>query len=244
MKIALIFTGVPRLSLDRTRKVIDNFREVFPSADCYFHTWENHVDKIPEENVLSCPQPELKYHPLIEPSIHPVDNPVYYEKVKDARQKKAMGRDPGRKVGVAHLQIYGYADALSKIPEDYDVYIRARYDVDISKVVNFKRYLKRATTEGPVGFSGGSAGVSEFVRGPCFDEFREQPKLIRDERWKCFLLDVMFFHKREHFDTDEVFRQFDEKQLKPMEFGWWSIMSAPYGGDIHTGVWGGVKIIR
>ena len=241
MRIALIFTGVPRLPHSSTKKVIDSFQNIFPTADSYFHTWEHFVDKVPEENVMSCPQPEIEYHPLVDTDPSPITNPRYYEKVAEAKRKQSKGQNPAPKYGLAHLQIYGYADAFSKVPKDYDVYIKTRYDLFVSSQVEFKPYLRRATTEGPVGFSGGAPGRSQFVRGPCFDELREQPKLEMDDRWKDHLLDLMIFHKADHFDPADVKDQFDNKQLKAGEFGWWSVMSAPYGGDIHTGVWGGVR---
>ena len=52
MRIALIFTGVPRLPIGSTEKVIKSFQDVFPTADSYFHTWEHLVDKVPAENVI------------------------------------------------------------------------------------------------------------------------------------------------------------------------------------------------
>jgi hypothetical protein len=241
MRIALIFTGVPRLPIGSTEKVIKSFQDVFPTADSYFHTWEHLVDKVPAENVMSCPQPEIEYHPLVDTDPSPITNPRYFEKVAEAKRKHAKGLNPAPKYGMAHMQICGYADAVSKVPKDYDVYIKTRYDLFVSKVVDFKPYLKRAITEGPVGFSGGAPGRSQFVRGPCFDEFREQPKLQMDDRWKDHMLDLMIFHRGDHFDSNDVKTQFDNHQLKPGEFGWWSVMSAPYGGDIHTGVWGGVR---
>ena len=58
------------------------------------------------------------------------------------------------------------------------------------------------------------------------------------------LSDTIVMHKEEHFDPKLVMQLHREKQLLSSEWGWWQVMSKPFGGDNHTCIYGGCHIIR
>ena len=141
-------------------------------------------------------------------------------------------------------QILAYADLLSKVPDDFDVLIRTRWDVLVSGKANFRPYIEKAYEEGPVGF------MSRPKRGHIVDQLIELPKedtqqvlKFKLDDWYGYLPDNMIMHRREHFDSDLVKKLHKEKNLAPAEFGWYQVMSEPYG-DIHTSVHGGAMLVR
>ncbi len=56
--------------------------------------------------------------------------------------------------------------------------------------------------------------------------------------------DYLIMHKEEHLNTKEVYFLHENKQLLGAEFGWWQILSKPFGGNNHTSVYGGVILVR
>jgi hypothetical protein len=250
MNTALIIMGIPRLSKEKTEQLLIKYSRVFPDADVWYHTWDNKVhllpDNLDETFILSCPEPEITYHPLVDtPTL-----PNVSERYTNKKSSEVGKENPAPKTRQGHLQILGYADAVESIPP-YDLYIRARCDVEISTEANFKPFLEKAL-EGPVGFSPYQPGI--LSHNLCLPE-KQKMKIAwgdtplgqaRDyhdwHKWHCWLCDQLIFHKREHFDPQHVWRLHEEKKLHPIEAGWWQVMSEPYGGDIHSCVWNGIAI--
>ena len=92
--------------------------------------------------------------------------------------------------------------------------------------------------------------MSRPKRGHTVDQLIELPKedtqqvlKFKLDDWYGYLPDNMIMHRREHFDSDLVKTLHKEKNLAPAEFGWYQVMSEPYG-DIHTSVHGGVMLVR
>ena len=246
MKTALIVTGIPRLDKKWTEKLLEKYYQVFPNADVWYHTWDNTVhllpDSIDKTSILSCPEPEITYHSLIDTPMLPNVSERYRNKVLGEEGKN----NPAPKTRQGHLQILGYANAIDSIPS-YDLYIRARYDVEISTKANFKPFLEKAL-EGPVGFSPHDRNVlSHNLHLPKTQKTKidwPNEDLNDWNKWHCWLCDNMIFHTKEYFDTQRVWNLHKEKKLHPIEAGWWQVMSEPYGGDVHSCVWNGIIIRR
>lgn len=252
MKIACIFTGVPRLSSKRTKAIVEKYKIAFPGADFYYHTWDKYKTAIHSDyrkNLFTCPEPELTYHPLIDTPISPNTSLRFLTKRNDALKKKETRKIPAPKTKFGNLQILGYADAYQKVPKKYDVYIRCRWDTEISPKLNFLKYVKEAKEYGPRGFA--YHGYTKRI----IHELIEIPDQHIEEnihnhpwhcwgKWHCWLVDQMIFHNQRHFNPDYVFELHERKALHPIEAGWWQVLSEPHGGDIHRCIWNGVHIKR
>jgi hypothetical protein len=237
MKTAIVVTGQYRPHVKDAKQLIEQMEAVF-KTHIFFHTWNDGVVKVPIEyhnRLVYCKEPEVDYHPISDIEWigkhgkwdHYLKNKLIYDKTQ--HQNK---------------QILAYADLLSKVPDDFDVLIRTRWDVLVSGKVNFRPYIEKAYEEGPVGF------MSRPKRGHTVDQLIELPKedtqqvlKFKLDDWYGYLPDNMIMHRREHFDSDLVKRLHKEKNLAPAEFGWYQVMSEPYG-DIHTSVHGGAVIVR
>ena len=239
MKTAILVTGQYRPYVKDANLLMKKMQSVF-KTDMYFHTWNQHVPTTPIEyhNRLSyCKEPELDYHP--------VNDVAYVAKHGkfDNYQKKRLLND---KMQHASKQILGYADLLSKIPDDFDILIRTRWDILVSKEVNFKPYLEKAYEQGPVGFmTRGSRrhNIDELIELPTDGQRARADIPFEFDDWYGHLPDNLIMHRREHFDIERVKKLHKEKNLVPAEWGWYQIMSEPYG-DIHTSVHGGAVIVR
>ena len=239
MKIAIGISGLYRSNLYfNSINSIQKIQEKF-DADLYTHTWQGLEDTIPnifkkEGFFFTSEEPQLKYHPLFDPEITSNPKHLYYINNKIQKEKQKF----------SNKQIIGYANLFDKIPKNYDIYIRTRWDVMINPNFNFQRFYSFLEA-GPVGFM-----TREF--GPNYYSFKKnEGKIIEKEKsskkyndWHDSLADSLIMHKAEQFDTGNVYNLHLQKQLLGSEFGWWQVMSKPFGGNEHTCIYGGVVLVR
>lgn len=226
----------------------------FATLDFFYHTWDDKRWTVPlqhHDRLYSCPEPELDYHPIADN-----DNiTCKHGKLIDYKRNILFQEYSILKQKTAHAskQILGYADLISKVPQDYDMYIRARWDTGVSTLVDFTPWTKVALEDGPVGF------MTRPNRGHSLDDFRLLSKDvtssihdgIRHNRifptyddWYHYMPDILVFHAPGAFDPGKAKLLHEEKKLLPAEWGWWQVMSEPYGGSIHNSVHGGAYIAR
>lgn len=125
---------------------------------------------------------------------------------------------------------------MDRIPDDYDLIMRTRWETMVSKKFNYNRYKQIAIDKGPIGF------MIRPNRNQSIDGDLEVSKDKSDD-WFQFLPDALIFHKKEQFNTKLVRELHVQKNLLPAEWGWHQILSKPYG-DIHTSVHGGAHVAR
>lgn len=200
--------------------------DVFKPTDVFFHTWTGCRSTNPYDT-LHCPEPVLDYHPVDDVKVVCDHGKFSIYKDKKITHDKTANRNK---------QLLGYADLISKIPTDYDLYIRARWETLTSTNFNYKKYIDIATSKGPVGF---------MIRRDRYHSIDDDLLVSQDRNddWYQFLPDALIFHKREHFNADLVHELHKERNLLPAEWGWYQIMSKPFG-DIHTSVHGGADVAR
>ena len=237
MKTALLITGQYRPHVEGAKQLIEHMEDVF-KTHTFFHTWNDDVSKVPIEyhnRLVYCKEPEVDYHPISD---------IEWTGKHGKWDKYLQQRLLYNKTQHQNKQILAYADLLSKVPDDFDVLIRTRWDVLVSGKANFRPYIEKAYEEGPVGF------MSRPKRGHIVDQLIELPKedtqqvlKFKLDDWYGYLPDNMIMHRREHFDSDLVKKLHKEKNLAPAEWGWYQVMSEPYG-DIHTSVHGGAMLVR
>ena len=241
MKIAVGISGIYRPRVGSVEKNIEQIQRKF-DADMYYHTWDEYEKDIPAEykmntgvSFFTSPEPIVKYHPIYDPA--PTNNRKHAWYIKT--------RDPRTKFKHSNKQIIGYCNLYDNIPKNYDLYIRTRWDVMINTKFHFYEWFDNAINSGPVGFM-----IRES--GPNYFDFHknEGRMVVKDESnenhndWYQMLSDSLIIHSSEHLDTKRVYQLHEEKQLIGAEWGWWQVMSKPYGGLGHTSVYGGARLLR
>ena len=239
MKVAIGISGIYRKNLlfDPIES-IENIKKKF-NADVYFHTWENKEDQIPSRFkkkgfFFTSPEPEINYHPLFDPA--PTSNPklLFYRKTKLNKEINQF----------SNKQIIGYSNLFDKIPKKYDIYIRTRWDVMINPKFNFQKYFK-FVDKGPVGFMIREVGPNYYplnkVEGKIVPKKKSK---VNFNDWHEMLSDYLIMHKESNINTKNVYALHESQQLLGSEWGWWQVLSKPYGGDNHTCIYGGVILVR
>ena len=127
MKIAIGISGLYRDNIGG-KKVPSNLLAMKNKfkADMYYHTWDTELNKIPLEyrsgNFFTTPEPTMEYHPIFDPK--PTRSPKHHWYRRT--------RKNGNKTLHGNKQIIGYSNLFDKIPNDYDLYIRTRWDCSIN----------------------------------------------------------------------------------------------------------------
>lgn len=227
MKTALCITGVYRDWVNPPiPQLIESMIGVLKPTDVYFHTWSKYKNTIPYD-VYHCPEPILEYHPVDDVTV-----PCLHTKFKMYKEKKILHN----KTADRNKQLLGYADLMSKIPDYYDLIIRARWETIVSPTFDYDKYKKKALDIGPVGF------MIRPNRNQSIHEDVEVSKNHSDD-WFQFVPDALIFHHKSQFNVKLVYSLHEQKNLLPAEWGWYQILSKPYG-DIHTSVHGGAHVAR
>lgn len=225
MRVGVIVNGIPRKNPDGLMK---KMRTQWSEYDIYYHTWEG--QKTPKGlSVITCPEPELTYHPIYDTERE--NQNFKYQYYRNNRKKvRAKHFD---KQHHAFKQIIGYADAYDKIGGDeYDVLIRTRWDLRVSNF-DWSEYIERAYEEGPVG---------TMFRSKRKDSESLPVVETDDENRVQFLPDIMIMHRAEDFDSLYVRHLYETQELWGAEWGWWQVLSEPYG-DNHLSLRGGAKVV-
>ena len=239
MKIAIGISGIYRPKVGDVFKNLNDIQQKF-NADMYYHTWDNRVAEVPDlykfGNFYTSPEPVMTYHPVFDPI--PTENKKHhwYRETKTFATKTIHG----------NKQILGYCNLYDHIPKKYDLYIRTRWDVKILPSFDFAEWYDLALEKGPVGF------MIREGPGPNYFNFREpNGRMVEKDDsnkdnndWFQMLSDCLIMHTADQLDTSHVYNLHEQKQLLASEWGWWQVLSKPFGGVDHTSVYGGVKLLR
>ena len=243
MKVAVCLSGICRGKVQRN---LDALKEHFP-YDYFFATWkgrEAEASKIlPGVEIQTFEEPKMHYHPVIDIPEELVTTP----KMKAYRQKFQNG-GYGHDMKVRTLnhtkQVLGHAYQLQTLDPSYDMIIRVRYDVLVSDKVDFTKYLEESyNNKEAIGF-GVRGGRHKSIHN-----FKEIEKIYPNEMtppdvshdWGWYLMDPLIFHPRSLFDVGRTLKLHEEKKLMAAEWGWYQVLSKPYG-DNHRSVYGGAQI--
>lgn len=227
MKVALCINGVYRPWVTpKPPKLIRDMYNILECTDIFLHTWTEHRASNPYVT-LHCPEPILDYHPVDDVTVECDHGKFASYKANKTFHEKTANRSK---------QLLGYADLLSQITGDYDLIIRARWETIISPSFDYNKYKQIAMDQGPVGFS---------IRPNRGQSIHNDLAVSKDKSddWYKFLPDALIFHRRDHYNIEYVHQLHAEKNLLPAEWGWYQIMSEPFG-DIHTSVHGGADVAR
>jgi len=238
MKVAVAINGLYRPNVEPgPRKTHNKLEQAFPGADFYHHTWDEYENTVPLDfryNFFMDPEPKMEYHGVtghVEQSKHGKWQPYVERRIHHAKHAQS------------HKQIIGFAKLFEKIPEEYDIIVRARWDTHINLRVDWNQYIERAAEEGPLGFmTRNSRGAQMTDR-----KVTELPKDVKDTAndWYWYLPDVLMIFHRKWFDPQRVYDLHNNKALWGAEWGWFQVLSLPHGENgNHTSFLGGAQIAR
>lgn len=241
MKIAVCISGICRGDVSRN---INALKNRFPTADFFYGTWkgrEEGMANIPgKPKFFTFDEPEMHYHPLTdqEPDFIKNYGPKINSQYKQFRLKPKMIERTKHHT----KQILAHAYMLQEIDPSYDMIVRARFDTWVTPQVNFNPCLIDSyEMKRSIGFG---------VRGSRhrdINKLKDVPKVYPDENytgsqdWGWYLMDPLIMHRRDTFDIDYALQLHRDKKLLPAEWGWYQVLSEPFG-DNHRSIYGGAQI--
>jgi len=243
MDIAICFSGIARGNVKRNVEHVKKAFGKFGKVDLFFSTWKEHENDISREyKAVTYPEPEIHYDAWTECV---VDNPHHkYKQYKDARLKGKDKYYQNATLKNSLKQILGHLYQVEDLPKNYDMIIRVRWDVIVSTVWDFRKYINQSYEENKaIGFA--IRGGRWIHLNTCKDIDHVYCTLETDisysRDWCYWLNDNMIFHPRKILDSNKTWELFKEKRLWPAEYGWYQILSTL---DNHHCVYGGAAIER
>ena len=206
MKVAIVFSGKIRGLYE---VVMEQWKNIAPFADFYFSTWnDNEYDFV--EKYFE--YPEVKYFPA----------KIFFEMHKDDNPDKALSFFRKRRESKQWIyQQYAYAKALEyfNLDKDYDVIIRARYDIRLNMTQeDLESFCKDVYENNRVVQIGHNHSVDGKEIMNINGKIKGSP-------------DFCFIHKPTHFLPSTCYKLIESKQLKGQEVGWSQLFS---NYDGHT----------
>lgn len=225
MKVAVCISGLPRSGrLDRDITLnFDSVRKKFIGADFFFGTWESHHSKtqqlFPDFAVQSLVEPNINYHPYIDA---PSDL-VVTEKLRKMIHQSQINSTLRDIYLHQTKQIIAHAMMVESLPTHYDIIIRARYDTFVSTEADFTPYINDCfSTKRAIGFA--------WV--PTICNFNDAKPVPKDSQYcNRFLFDQLIINRKDMIEPLYIFELSKNKRLLPAEFGWWQVLSEPYGNN-------------
>lgn len=225
IRVAVCVTGLVRAKnrLGSVEMYNRHAKSIFPYADFYYSTWSSNQEEfeknLPSDTCFYYDEPKNPYHPYLDVSPENYLSLEYAQMVAWAR-----GLTIDKKEWTKHhaKQIVNYAHLMKDIPKDYDVMVRIRFDSVINKRADFRWYIENCYKTGNVhGF-----GVT---RQNLFNDFYDSDM---KGLHKIMLLDQCIIHRFDRINPDSALDAYKEKKLLAAEYGWYQVLSHPYGG-IH-----------
>ena len=249
MKIAICVSGICKgSSVQQNMASASEIFDVDPK-DFFYSTWKGREKDCEKHNIkdfYTFEEPVMHYHPLIDipEDIMP---PVY--KAWQLRKMCQENSNPKikKKIGQSTKQILGHSYLLEKIPEEYDMIIRIRYDTYITPKLKaeLKEWVNISYNESKAcGFglrTSRQRNINILTRLPHIwpDPHEDIPHVSKD--WGGYLMDPMIFHKRDMFNSELMLKLHNNNSLLVAEYGWYQILSQPFG-DNHESFYGGAQL--
>jgi len=225
MKIALCISGL--CDNDESEKFVERHKSIFPH-DTFTAAWDR--DDLTMDVDYLFDEPTIDYHPVTDV----IQLETTHTKLRNRGVRKEIVGEKWMDITrhwTKQILIHDYL--LKRIPSDYDMIIRTRFDTIISKEINFVEFIESSYYENyAIGFNTRYEKVwlkhnelLEFV--PHFNVGHVN--------------DALILHPRNLWNSQLVETLHNSKELQAAETGWWQILSEPYG-DNHQNFHGGVYI--
>jgi hypothetical protein len=237
LKIAVCFSGQLR---DFSDQNVERMRHMLPDADFFCTAWnDSRREQRSYINKYYDP-PKLHYFPhyqqvrktiqvykvMEENGWHnksllpPTKRKLPIEKIKTEIRNQIFNRAKGK----YHMyQVLAHAHTVQDfVSNDYDIVIRSRYDASMH--TKFKSCIydwcqEVYDTYTPMGF--------HFYNKNGLDNICDPDPLIVVNKAHD-MSDYVIIHRRDMFDPNYVFLEFERKRLPGAESGWWWALAKPY----------------
>lgn len=224
MKIAVCISGQQRKCLVSFDELQSRREKAFSNVDAeyFYHTWDTSIIKN-YENIVIEPEPEINYSPI-------KDTTSYAGEYMEHKRNIYSGKC---KLDYSTKQILAHNSLVMRLPKQYDVVVRCRWDLYFSDTLDYRKYLEEAFNKGPVGL-GYPKWDMTMLNNPTRYE-----KTTSNKRWhKMISPDNLIMHKLNIWDTTLVEHLHRSKKLLPAEWGWYQIL-CNCKEDSHSGYRGG-----
>ena len=218
MKVAVCVGG---LVYPESYSLMMKLQKKFPKYDFFYGVWDGRENDTSKKlNAWVFKEPEPEYHPYFD-----VDIDGMPEKIKMIRKKLKAHPEMSMIAKAYHQtkQILIHSNMLELLPEEYDMIIRTRYDIDlIDDSIDFESLVTDSYDNNhAIGFS------KRFNVHPHMFNPKNSPKF--HQWWEGFLMDMIIFHPRELFNKEIMLSLHQQQKLLAAEFGWYQVLSQPYG---------------
>lgn len=219
MNIAVCLCGVN----DKDSNIVEQLKYKFPEAKFYFHTWTNKthlIDKKYHKNLKTLHYPKWHYHPM---DVDPPSKHAKYLRSRDIPELK-------ENFYFGLLPLIQYFDLLKKVPAEHDLIIKSDFNIRFDRQVDLEHHIRVAYEKGPVGFLTRSNRGAQFGSGKWSDVDKENPH----DDWYNYMPGKFMIHNRRHANHRVFKKLLSEKKLYPDNWGWYQVMSQPFGDNHHS----------
>ena len=231
MKVAVCVGG---LLYPETEELMDNLQNKFPNYDFFFGVWKGRENATSDKLCAwSFEEHEPKYHPYFD-----VDIPDMAPKIKLIRKNLRAHPEMPMIPRAFHQtkQILMHSYMLDKLPQDYDMIIRTRYDIkSFDPSIDFECFVEESyNSDVAIGFA---------------KTWFTDPKVLNNKTtpyhrlWEGYLMDIFLLHPRKLFKRELMMSLHEQQKLLAAEFGWYQVLSQPYGSN-HRNYFCNIKIAR
>lgn len=225
MKIALCISGL--CDNDESEKFVERHKSIFP-YDTFTAAWDR--DDLTMDVDYLFDEPTINYHPVTDV----IQLETTHTKLRSQGVKKENQGEKWMEITkhwTKQILIHDYL--LKKIPSDYDMIIRTRFDTIASEEIDFVELIEGSYYEKyAIGFNTRYENV--WLRHNELLEFVPHFNVGH-------VNDALILHPRNLWNSQLVETLHNSKELQAAETGWWQILSEPYG-DNHQNFHGGVYI--
>jgi hypothetical protein len=215
MKVAVCVSG---LTYPDSPKLMKELENRFPHYSFFYGVWKGREDDISRKfKAFSFDEPEATYHPYLD--IDRKTWPPNIDHIVGLLEEKRSRNPPElewiNKSKHQTKQILMHSHMLDSIPEEYDMIIRARWDLWLyDKTIPYEDYVKESYyLNKPIGWArkmSRNNGSHWSAKGT-----------HRNHWWEGFICDLMIMHPRKLFKKDKVWKLHEEQKLLAAEFGWY-----------------------
>ena len=249
MKVAVCVSGLCKGKVQRNMDYASEILNI-DKKHFFYSTWEGREKDCIDakiENFYTFKEPTIDYHPLadIPESIMPqVYKTWCLRKICQGNTNITLKN----KIKHQTKQIFGHSYLLEKVPEEYDMIVRIRYDTYITPKLKqeLRELLKLSYSESKtIGFGTrikrhSNMNILKHVPHDVPERHGPSDRNISND-WYGYIMDPMIFHRRNMFNSQLVLELHDKNSLLSAERGWYQILSQPFN-DNHECFYGGAQI--
>lgn len=219
MRVAVCVSGqcVSKNPNTNIKDNISRLMDALPNADFYFASWVQYektfIDIFPDQHCFLFEEPSINYHPYDIPANKWVSN-----RFASAREFIKNGGEHSWEWSRHHTkQILIHSWLCEKLPNEYDVIVRTRFDVWVSYKANLLPYIEDT-------FYNNRVNAITATKRKGFNELRQfdaSPGASHDQ----WLVDQMIIHPMKILDFTHVNELHAKCVLHPAEMGWFQVLS-------------------